>query len=110
MNGLPPRPSLLRTTLLVAAGFGALVATLGLAASPAVSPDAQMTLGICGFAAYVGLVGPALDRRFRLDRQWKNNPPDLGSFRNRRVVRERTDLAGASPRRHSLWPAPSSLS
>ena len=31
---------------------------------PGVSPAAQLALGICGFAGYIALVGPALDRRY----------------------------------------------
>lgn len=84
MTRLAPRPSLLRTILCVVAGIATLLVGLGLAVRPGVSPAAQLALGICGFAGYIALVGPALDRRYRLDRKWRQDPPDLDSFKGRK--------------------------
>jgi len=86
----PSRPSLLRTALSVTAGIGTLLVGLGLAVRPGLSPAAQLVLGICGFAGYIALVGPALDRRYRLDRQWRQDPPDLSAFRDRKATREKS--------------------
>lgn len=91
---LATRPSLLRTFLTVAASIGTLLGFLGLAVRPGVSPAAQLALAICGFAGYVALVGPALDRRYRLDRKWRQDPPDLHAFRERSSAREKGRLDG----------------
>ena len=94
MSEHPPRPSILRTVLSVAAGIGALLLGLGLAVRPGLSPIAQLVLGICGFAGFIALVGPALDRRYRLDRQWRHDPPDLRAFRERKAAREKAGQRG----------------